>query len=96
MSCEADRGGLQVGKRADLAVHDLDRPGLRPVLDGRLSTVRDVVAFAATSADVIETIIGGEVAHRRGGDPMVGVDAVQQVADRVWRSAGGDCTRSWL
>ncbi|MER6990321.1 amidohydrolase family protein [Saccharopolyspora hirsuta] len=96
LGCESERGSVEVGKRADLVVLDLERPGLRPVLEGPLSTVREVIAFAATGADVIETMIGGTAVHRRGGTPLVEVDAVQDAAERVWRRAGGDRARTWL
>lgn len=52
-------GSLEVGKRADLIVLDLDAPHLRPLHDPW-----STLAYAAHSADVRDTVVDGRVLMR--------------------------------
>ncbi|MFJ3802187.1 amidohydrolase [Streptomyces sp. NPDC090088] len=52
-------GSLEVGKRADLIVVDLDAPHLRPLHDPW-----STLAYAAHSADVRDTVVDGRVLMR--------------------------------
>jgi 5-methylthioadenosine/S-adenosylhomocysteine deaminase len=54
-------GSVEVGKRADLVVLDLERPHLTPVHD-----VHALLVFAAGRADVTDVLVDGEVVVRGG------------------------------
>lgn len=94
LGVDNESGSLQVGKRADLAVLDLDRPGLSPVLDGPLSTVADVLVMAATAGDVAETWVAGRCVTTRGRQ-RVDTATTRAAADRIWRAAGAHRARDW-
>ncbi|WP_030227005.1 amidohydrolase family protein [Actinoalloteichus caeruleus] len=93
------RGAIEPGRRADLVLLDARRPGLRPLAtNGPLSTARDVLAFAATGADVVETTIGGRVRYRRDGPGLLTGDELAELderARRVWRDSGAATATSW-
>ncbi len=54
-------GSLEVGKRADLVLVDLDQPHLTPVHD-----VPALLVFAAGRGDVTDVLVDGEVVVRHG------------------------------
>lgn len=54
-------GSVEVGKRADLVVLDLERPHLTPVHD-----VHALLVFAAGRSDVTDVLVDGEVVVRGG------------------------------
>ncbi len=54
-------GSVEVGKRADLLLLDLDRPHLTPVHD-----VHALLVFAAGRADVTDVLVDGELVVRDG------------------------------
>lgn len=66
-----DTGVIAVGKRADLAVFDLDRPHLQPVHD-----VLNQIVYAANGGDVILTMADGEVLYRDGQFLTIDIEKV--------------------
>jgi 5-methylthioadenosine/S-adenosylhomocysteine deaminase len=56
-----DTGAIEVGRRADLCVVDLDRPHLTPALD-----IPNLLVYSAQASDVIMTIIDGVILYDRG------------------------------
>jgi 5-methylthioadenosine/S-adenosylhomocysteine deaminase len=58
-------GSLEVGKRADLIVVDLNRPHLWPLLDGASNLVEQLV-YSASGADVRTTVVDGRVLMEDG------------------------------
>ena len=61
---EAKIGSIEVGKRADLVLHTLDRPEMRPITD----MMRNLV-FSSRSKSIRSVIIDGRVVARRGPLP---------------------------
>jgi 5-methylthioadenosine/S-adenosylhomocysteine deaminase len=59
-------GSVEVGKRADLVLLDLERPHLTPVHD-----VAALLVFAAGRADVTDVLVDGEVVVRDGRSTRV-------------------------
>lgn len=59
-------GSVEVGKRADLVLLDLERPHLTPVHD-----VPALLVFAAGRADVTDVLVDGEVVVRDGRSTRV-------------------------
>lgn len=76
-----DTGELAVGKRADLCVLDLKRLHLVPNLDAA-----NLVVYCAHAADVIYTIVGGEIVYELGEFPRVDCN----LAEREFRAAVGE------
>lgn len=56
LGIDAQVGTLEVGKRADLILIDLDKPHLQPVHD-----LHSLIAYSATGADVDTTIVNGQI-----------------------------------
>jgi 5-methylthioadenosine/S-adenosylhomocysteine deaminase len=54
-------GSIEVGKRADLVLLDLDRPHLTPIHD-----ITALLVFAAGRADVTDVIVDGDIVVRNG------------------------------
>ena len=61
LGLEARIGSIEVGKRADVAVVDFDRPHLVP----RHNVVSNLV-YAAGAEDVVATVVDGRVLYRNG------------------------------
>ena len=82
-------GSLEVGKRADIAVFDLQRPhvmvGNRPI---------GALVFGAHGSDVDTVIVNGKVLLREG--QMVGFDREQEVLDEAPRRAAEVIERAGL
>jgi 5-methylthioadenosine/S-adenosylhomocysteine deaminase len=82
-----DGGQIAAGKLADLAVIDLQRPHLTP----RHRAVSALV-YSATPADVVMTVVGGEVIYENGACTRVDEAAVmaeaQARAEDLVRRAG--------
>jgi 5-methylthioadenosine/S-adenosylhomocysteine deaminase len=82
-----DAGQIAAGRLADLAVIDLQRPHLTP-----LHRVVSALVYSATPADVVMTIVGGEVIYENGACTRVDEAAVlaeaQARAEDVVRRAG--------
>ncbi|MDF2680679.1 MAG: putative chlorohydrolase [Brevibacillus sp.] len=60
LGIDAEVGTLEVGKRADLILIDLDKPHLWPVHD-----LHSLIAYSATGADVDTTIVNGQILMRK-------------------------------
>lgn len=56
-----DVGSLEAGRKADLAVVDLSRPGLQPRHD-----VRSLLAYSVQGSDVRLTMVDGRILYRDG------------------------------
>ena len=59
----ADTGTIEVGKRADFVIVDLDRPHLIPALD-----YENLVVHSMHSSDVAMTVVDGEIVFERTPD----------------------------
>lgn len=57
----ADTGLIEVGKRADLCVVDLDKPHLTPAID-----IPNLLVYSAQASDVIMTVVDGVILYDRG------------------------------
>jgi 5-methylthioadenosine/S-adenosylhomocysteine deaminase len=79
-----DAGQIAAGRLADLAVIDLQRPHLTP----RHRTVSALV-YSATPADVVMTIVGGEIVYQDGA--CTRVDEAEVMAEAQARA--GDLVR---
>lgn len=56
-----DTGVLEVGKKADIAAIDLDRPHLYPVID-----VPALVTYSAQGSDIVMTMVNGKILYENG------------------------------
>jgi 5-methylthioadenosine/S-adenosylhomocysteine deaminase len=56
-----DTGLIEVGRRADLCVVDLDRPHLAPALD-----IPNLLVYSAQASDVVMTIVDGVILYDGG------------------------------
>jgi 5-methylthioadenosine/S-adenosylhomocysteine deaminase len=56
-----DTGLIEVGKRADLCVINLDRPHLTPALD-----IPNLLVYSAQASDVVMTIVDGVILYDNG------------------------------
>ncbi|GIL34812.1 amidohydrolase family protein [Phycicoccus sp. DTK01] len=75
-------GSVEVGKRADLVLLDLEKPHLTPVHD-----VHALLVFAAGRADVTDVLVDGEVVVRDGRSTRVDTPALLARAREVGASA---------
>jgi len=64
-----DCGACRVGNRADLVVLDLMQPQMQPV-----SSLLDNVVYSATGAEVVLTMVDGQVLYRDGVWPTIDVE----------------------
>lgn len=65
LGLERDIGSLEVGKKADVVVLDLDHPRFRPLLvDGEHSNLSSLLVFTATVGDVRDVIVDGRIVVR--------------------------------
>jgi len=84
LGLDHDIGSLELGKKADLIVVDLDRPHLQPYYGGYSALV-----YYAKSSDVVTSIIDGEVVLEHGRPTRLDQDAaLTALAARVagWRA----------
>lgn len=72
-----DAGQLALGKLADVVVVDLELPHLKP-----LHQVVSTLAYSARGADVVTTIVGGEVIYDHGRCIRVDERAIMAEAQR--------------
>ena len=56
-----DTGSIEVGKRADLCVIDLDRPHLAPAFD-----ISGLLVYSAQASDVVMTLVDGVILYDHG------------------------------
>jgi 5-methylthioadenosine/S-adenosylhomocysteine deaminase len=83
----AEIGSLEIGKKADLVLLDLDAPNLAPIVDGI-----GVVVHAGSGRNVDTVIIDGRIVLE-GGRPTYAdaaeiVGTAQRVAEGLWRRHG--------
>jgi 5-methylthioadenosine/S-adenosylhomocysteine deaminase len=64
LGLEADVGSLEVGKKADVILVDLEQPHLWPLLSGERGNVVAQLVYAACSSDVTTTIVDGKILMR--------------------------------
>jgi len=84
---EAEIGSIEVGKRADLVLHTLDRPEMRPTSD----MVRNLV-FSSRAKSIRSVIIDGRVVLDEGVFPYLDEPAllahIDEGAHALWRRMG--------
>lgn len=54
-------GSLEIGKKADMILIDLNKPHLWPLLDGDLNNIIEHLVYSANAADVSSTIVNGKL-----------------------------------
>jgi 5-methylthioadenosine/S-adenosylhomocysteine deaminase len=90
----ADVGSIEVGKRADIVVHDARRPEWHPLTDPAASFV-----YAAQSTGVRDVVIDGEVVLERGRftrlDELAALAEVDHAAADLSRRMGLAIERPW-
>lgn len=85
LGLEAQTGSLEVGKRADLCILDMNKPHLTPLYDEYSH-----LAYAVNGADVDTVLINGKVVME--GRKLLTIDEneamgrVREIALRVWES----------
>ena len=85
-------GSLQVGKRADMILIDLQKPHLAPPPAENAETLAELLVFAATAADVDTSIVEGRVLMRNRKvlslDPQNVCAEAQTASQRLLNRAG--------
>lgn len=71
-------GSLEPGKRCDLAVVSLDRPGLDPACD-----ILSLVAHGVSGQDVVTTVCDGRIVYDHGRFPGLDPGAVREAARHI-------------
>jgi len=87
-------GSIEVGKRADLVVHDTRRPEWHPLTDPAASLV-----YAAQSTGVRDVVIDGEIVLRDGRftrlDDVAALAAIDRASADLSRRMGLAIDRRW-
>ncbi|MEA3459744.1 MAG: amidohydrolase, partial [Chloroflexota bacterium] len=76
-------GSIEVGKRADLVVVDLDKPHVTPKFALSEGNVYAQLVYAAKSTDVCHVLVDGRLLMRDGEFLTVDVDAIEAEAQRM-------------
>jgi len=76
-------GSIEVGKRADLVVVDLDKPHVTPKFGLSEGNVYAQLVYAAKSTDVCHVLVDGRLLMRDGELLTVDMDAVEAEAQRM-------------
>ena len=74
-------GSIQVGKKADMVILNLDRPHLRPIVSDRSLTSH--LVYSATGDDVETVIIDGEIVMKNRKILTVDEDEILKRADEL-------------
>ena len=95
LGLEDDIGSLEVGKKADVAVLDLDHPRFRPLLvDGPYPNLPGLLLFTAGGRDVRDVVVDGHVVVRdrrlQTLDQHEIMEAVQERGVRLLEEASAD------
>jgi 5-methylthioadenosine/S-adenosylhomocysteine deaminase len=80
LGLEAQIGSLEVGKKADIILVDLDQPHLWPVLGGKYENIIEQIVYSANAGDVSHTIVDGKVLME---DRQVLTLSVEEVREQV-------------
>lgn len=70
-----DTGSIELGKYADLAVVDMDRPHLTPCFNGL-----DHLIYSAQGSDVVLTMVNGRVLYKDGEYLTIDIERVKYLA----------------
>ena len=89
---DAEAGSLEIGKRADIVLADLDKPHLGPRVRDDRDALAALLVFAATGSDVDTVIVDGRVLLE-GRAPLVvdtrqANEAARAAARRLLERAG--------
>ncbi|MGN7470815.1 amidohydrolase [Brevibacillus sp. SAFN-007a] len=85
LGLEHEVGTLEAGKRADLILLDLKKPHLAPLHD-----LHSLIAYSATGADVVTTIVNGNILmHNRELRTISWEDVYRQATARAKRLVAG-------
>ena len=98
LGLEDEIGSLEVGKKADIAVLDLEHPRFRPLLvDGTFPNLAGLLLFTASGHDVRDVVVDGQIVVRdrrlRTLDEHEIMEAVQEHGVRLLEEAAADNTR---
>jgi 5-methylthioadenosine/S-adenosylhomocysteine deaminase len=89
----AEIGTLEVGKRADIILIDLDRPHFTPRHFDHDANILSHLVYCATGADVSTVMVDGRVLLRDGALPALDAAAIRAAAqassERLLARAGG-------
>jgi 5-methylthioadenosine/S-adenosylhomocysteine deaminase len=95
LGLEHEIGSLEVGKKADVAILDLDHPRFRPLLvDGPFPNLPGLLLFTAGGRDVRDVVVDGRVVVRdrrlQTLDQHEIMEAVQERGVRLLEEAAAD------
>jgi 5-methylthioadenosine/S-adenosylhomocysteine deaminase len=90
-----DIGSLEVGKKADITVLDLDHPRVRPLLvDGPFPNLPALLLFSAAGGDVRDVVVDGQVVVRdrrlQTLDQQDIMESAQACGERLLEEASAD------
>jgi 5-methylthioadenosine/S-adenosylhomocysteine deaminase len=89
LGLEADVGSLEVGKKADVILVDLEQPHFWPLLSGDQGNVVPQLVYAASSGDVTTAIVDGKVLMRDRCVLTLDEDAAQDLVSSAARDLIG-------
>ena len=77
-------GTLEVGKRADLILVDLDRPHLWPLhrSEDSFGNLVEQMVFSARASDVVTTVVDGKIIMDDGAFRTLDLEEVREIVDR--------------
>ena len=85
-------GSLELGKRADIILIDLEKPHLTPALRDTPDALAELLVFAATASDVDTSIVEGRVLMRNRKmlslNSEIVCDEAQKASEALLRRAG--------
>jgi 5-methylthioadenosine/S-adenosylhomocysteine deaminase len=95
LGLEDEIGSLEVGKKADIAVLDLEHPRFRPLLvDGTFPNLAGLLLFTASGHDVRDVVVDGQIVVRdrrlQTLDEHEIMEAVQEHGVRLLEEAAAD------
>ncbi len=85
LSMEEVTGSLEIGKRADLIMIDLDGPYLTPNHCDDADAIQSLIVFCATGRDVSHVFVDGELIVDRGIPTKIDARDVQERAQKAAR-----------
>jgi 5-methylthioadenosine/S-adenosylhomocysteine deaminase len=95
LGLEHEIGSLEVGKKADIAVLDLDHPRFRPLLvEGPFPNLAGLLLFTASGHDVRDVVVDGRIVVRdrrlRTLDQHEIMEAVQERGVRLLEASAAE------
>jgi len=84
LGLDKEIGSLEVGKKADVIILDLNRPHLQPIYN-----LASHLVYSATGADVRDVIIDGHLVMQDRKlltiDEETVINKIQEIKEKIWQ-----------